>query len=137
MEQIKESLILDHCWVCGSIESKHDHHVIPRCYGGNNGPTVTVCANHHNLIHALALKTPDVAEGLILQEINPERVRYLVACIRMAASLAKGSVKPIQLSIKLSLEASNILRSLGKALGKSQKDIVELALAELSRKYPH
>ena len=32
----------------------HDHHVIPRAFGGLNGPQVRICSPHHNLLHALA-----------------------------------------------------------------------------------
>lgn len=42
------------CIVCGSSEGLQEHHVIPRTYGGLNGPTVILCTKHHALVHSLA-----------------------------------------------------------------------------------
>jgi hypothetical protein len=57
------SIILDHCWVCqakflgsGGTEPKEEHHIIPRAYGGSDGPTVSVCDSHHHKLHDIALK---------------------------------------------------------------------------------
>jgi hypothetical protein len=33
----------------------HEHHVIPQCRGGTDGPTVILCPTDHNKIHAEAL----------------------------------------------------------------------------------
>lgn len=55
------------CWCCGGIffdtgradasKPRHSHHVIPRAYGGSNGPTVDICSEDHNTLHQLALDT--------------------------------------------------------------------------------
>jgi hypothetical protein len=52
---------LPHCWVCeekftdsGGEAKRHEHHIIPRAYGGSNGPLCSLCTNHHNLLHELA-----------------------------------------------------------------------------------
>lgn len=52
---------LPHCWVCkekftdsGGTLKRHEHHVIPRAYGGSNGPLCSLCTNHHNILHELA-----------------------------------------------------------------------------------
>lgn len=48
--------ILATCLICGEpTTTPHEHHIIPQAYDPNkNGKTVTLCADHHNLIHALA-----------------------------------------------------------------------------------
>ena len=37
---------------CGPIQ--HIHHVVPRQYGGDNGPTLALCPNCHAAVHVLA-----------------------------------------------------------------------------------
>ena len=44
----------DKCWICGSDLSLEYHHIIPRAYGGEHGPQVGLCADHHSAIHLLA-----------------------------------------------------------------------------------
>lgn len=46
------------CVVCGKDEVNclHEHHVTPQACGGTNGPTVMLCAEHHNMIHMAAIK---------------------------------------------------------------------------------
>ena len=48
----------DACWVCERAFThnltSHDHHVIPRAFGGTNGPQVRICTSHHGLLHAVA-----------------------------------------------------------------------------------
>lgn len=46
------------CVVCQKTEDSclHEHHVIPQANGGTNGPTVMLCAEHHNMIHKVAVK---------------------------------------------------------------------------------
>ena len=58
------TLVLEHCWVCearfndvknpGSA-MREEHHVIPRAYGGIDGPTVSLCDGHHSAIHKIAV----------------------------------------------------------------------------------
>jgi len=57
-----KTINLDFCWVCnarfvgqGGTETRHDHHMVPRAYGGNDGPTVTVCTKHHTKLHVIAV----------------------------------------------------------------------------------
>ena len=57
---IVANTFLTHCWICGTPFS-HDrqeerHHVIPRAYGGTNGPQVSLCDSHHSALHQIALK---------------------------------------------------------------------------------
>lgn len=56
------SIVLDHCWICsakftgnGGSAVREDHHVVPRAFGGVDGPTVTLCENHHGKLHRIAV----------------------------------------------------------------------------------
>lgn len=57
---VQKMTLLNHCWVCGRIFShslkQEDHHVIPRAYGGTDGPQVSLCSDHHTALHEIALK---------------------------------------------------------------------------------
>lgn len=60
--QQQQSIMLDHCWVCGEkfqrvggTAVEHSHHMVPRAYGGVDGPQVSLCDGHHNTLHQLAV----------------------------------------------------------------------------------
>ena len=59
----KDSIVLDHCWICGTRftdskppgpANKETHHIIPRQAGGTDGPTVDICDRHHTMLHKIA-----------------------------------------------------------------------------------
>ena len=57
LPKITEHTHFHFCWVCGpdtQLKTKHSHHVVPRAFGGVDGPTVTICTHHHGLIHKVA-----------------------------------------------------------------------------------
>lgn len=60
---------LDYCWVTGDVASLHEHHIIPRECGGENGPTVTLSSDTHTIVHR-------VAEAYLTKP-QPEHARYL------------------------------------------------------------
>ncbi len=56
-----QSVLLDHCWVChrkfvfaGGTEQPHYHHIIPRAFGGTDGPEVSLCDTCHSTAHRIA-----------------------------------------------------------------------------------
>jgi hypothetical protein len=57
---ILEHVFLDHCWVCrtpfGPSMKEERHHLIPRAYGGTDGPQVSLCDSHHTALHNIALR---------------------------------------------------------------------------------
>lgn len=57
---IFQHMFLDYCWVCelkfGPSCKKEDHHLIPRAYGGVDGPQVSLCDSHHTALHNIALR---------------------------------------------------------------------------------
>ena len=80
----------DACWACEERFSQnlthHDHHIIPRAFGGDKGPQVRICSPHHQLLHALADTL--VANGRVrLDDLNPstaERVLFLATRVALA-----------------------------------------------------
>lgn len=59
----EQSITLPHCWVCSTrftdskppgLEHREEHHIIPRAYGGVDGPTVSLCTKHHTALHKIA-----------------------------------------------------------------------------------
>lgn len=57
---IREHIFLDGCWVCsakfGPSLKEERHHLIPRAYGGTDGPQVSLCDSHHTALHNIALR---------------------------------------------------------------------------------
>lgn len=60
MTQVRED-----CFVCMERFSdvanpgtaiREEHHVIPQAAGGTDGPTVSVCLHHHDLLHKIATR---------------------------------------------------------------------------------
>lgn len=97
---------LPHCYVCevkftdsGGPLKRHEHHIVPRAYGGSNGPLCSVCTNHHNLLHELALSIiggkSSVTESILdsidgnNQVLIRSRLLYLATRIVRAYKLTK------------------------------------------------
>jgi len=60
MDAFTGHMLLDHCWVCkqkfGHSTKQQDHHIVPRAYGGTDGPQVSLCSAHNTALHEIALK---------------------------------------------------------------------------------
>lgn len=88
---IVQTLRLDYCWVCFkdfvNLQVEH-HHIVPRAYGGEKGPTVSLCCDCHTIAH----KTADslFSKGNpVVPLANPmarERALYLAQVICNARS---------------------------------------------------
>jgi hypothetical protein len=79
-----ESKILDYCWICSvrfkdSVPAgpalREDHHVIPRAFGGTDGPVVSLCETHHGILHkiAICMKTAKPYFNLLSTESSEHR----------------------------------------------------------------
>lgn len=116
---ITSSISMDVCWSCNSALPLEVHHVIPRAFGGENGPTVTICTSCHTKAHHLGLKLfgSDADIG-----VKP-RLLYLGACIALAAYKAMGGNKRIKYSGSLKYEDHLKLKVVQRDLGfRSQQD---------------
>lgn len=111
------------CEICGVTRGIHEHHVVPRAYGGINGPTVNLCGMHHTLIHTASLKkTKDrELEYAGHTETQIEKLRELVYIIRRARIMSKHlhRNKPMTLHVELTAEQAHTLRELKGLLGAS------------------
>ena len=54
------TLFLDKCWVCGRLfdhsTKEEKHHIVPKAYGGVNGPQVSLCDSHHQALHNIGIR---------------------------------------------------------------------------------
>ena len=114
------------CIVCGCKESLHEHHVIPRAYGGTNGPTVILCANHHNLVHTLALKPRNTWDIECAHVGNSAKIKELSQLIVDAKRASKDIIKPLQFNFRLNVERGRKLKVLQTKLSAQQHKKVSL-----------
>jgi hypothetical protein len=142
---ITHTLKLDTCWCCTSKFSLHDHHVVPREHGGNNGPTVTICASCHNIVHRIASRIVTLKSDAPITELRPlqtsgydvKKLGYLIGVIvRSQQTLKKLGPQPKKLGlvVKLDDEQRRKFLQLKKTLGKTNHALVVQALDELYRK---
>ena len=108
------------CLICTVSVGVHEHHVVPRAYGGINGPVVPLCGTHHTLVHTLALKKNSLEREKLLAghtAEQKEKINQLVLIIRRARISAKQFQRPITIQIQFDLETSSMLRQLKHLLG--------------------
>lgn len=131
---------LPHCWVCGRkfgpdmLEERH--HIIPRAFGGTDGPQVSLCSDHHTALHEIGLKLyakRPFYEFLSKVPAQDKKLVYLatVACnARIATENDPNKRQMVVLS--LNKDHKRMLKALKKILpGRSQPAILEIALEHL------
>lgn len=126
------------CQICDAeVVKSHLHHVIPRAYGGESGPTVELCSNHHNMIHDIATaiiygRTDDVLNRGRWR--NPDErgraLRLVEAIVR--AQRSRGS-QQYKVTLTLDQESRKILERLKEELGaRSLSSAIEQCIAFVS-----
>lgn len=139
---IMETLILPHCWVCDSTAYLHQHHIVPCCYGGTNGPTITLCGNCHGGIHDFSNLMPikQVAALRPAQSIVPTweakhmaRVYYLAHAIYLAEQhVLSSSKKWVKVVASLDPETHTKLIALKRLLScSSQQQVITECIIKL------
>jgi len=103
---ILKNLIVNHCIVCnrsGNIVALHNHHIVPRAFGGRNGPQITLCVDHHEFIHDMAKKKTIVTCDALLTKHGQRAIilSYLINLIIKAEKMTIGDSNKI---IKFSCE---------------------------------
>jgi hypothetical protein len=144
---ILQSLVLPHCWVCETRfndlkESpgdalREEHHVIPRAYGGTDGPTVSLCETHHGVLHkiAVALKTKKPYFNLTANH-TPQQVKklmYLATRVYEAELLTRNDPnKRIMLMLSMDGDFARKVDDLKRVLPgvKSRESAVRSAVLE-------
>lgn len=147
---IKTTLILPFCWVCNaqrkdidaSVAPMEEHHIVPRSYGGADGPTVTICpachTNAHTCGEALFKGNSTLVYKFYSDQIKQDRCLYLAEVICRSKALAsKSENKRYVYSGFLKAETHKKLRDLVTFYGKkaSQQKIIVLAIEELHKKH--
>lgn len=85
---ITQTLRLEYCWVCFSDFKKNNlniehHHVVPRSYGGEQGPTVSLCCDCHTSAHKAADSLYSSGNPVVPYKVvvSRERCLYLAQVI--------------------------------------------------------
>lgn len=134
----------DQCWVCAEYFIDHPkgtdpavlrncHHVVPRAYGGLNGPTVMVCSAHHDLLHVVAdaMYAEDTAKAKnLLQDLEEiptkRRVLYLASVVWSAQrETGKDPNKRGQVNLVLTPATRRELESLAQLYKTSQAKLIQ------------
>ncbi len=114
--------MMNKCWICETTKGIHEHHIVPRAYGGINGPTVNLCGAHHTLVHNTALKKSPNERRKELEghtEAQTKKLEELVYVIRRSRLLSRYMRRPMTLQVTLSPENAQKFRQLKKMLGAS------------------
>ena len=106
---------MSNCVICGKGETEvlHEHHVTPQACGGTDGPTVILCAEHHNMIHMAAVKLATaIRNGKEPEFVWPanhgksEVARYLVG------EIVKATLNSKDKKYKVTLEFDQLQRDM-------------------------
>lgn len=138
------------CFVCTCILAdaggdpgniRESHHVVPRAYGGEDGPQVPLCLAHHDLTHLVAVKMIACKDYHCLLPLDPSHRQRLIALatlIKLAHSkFNQDPSKRLTLSIGMSRDEASQLKTLASTYGLSKSDLVKLLIKrELSRVIP-
>lgn len=128
---ITHTLKLNSCWVCCGNEALQEHHVVPQAYGGKNGPTVTLCATHHDLIHLASYK-PEVEWVFQGSSIEVNKLKYLTTVITKSRDATKQLAPERDILKSFHFSASEIkkLKALKTLLNLSSEEKVIKYLLE-------
>lgn len=136
-----KSMILDHCWVCNTKFApkgpahEERHHIVPRAYGGEDGPMVSLCDTCHTRLHKTAVAlSSNKPTYLLLQGLNPEaqkRIYYLASCVVNAKAATENDPnKKTMVTLQLSGQETQKLDQLKRALNVPSRSAVILAAVE-------
>lgn len=149
---ITSSIDQEWCWIChrkfiecgGTDPSviRNYHHIVPQANGGTDGPTVTLCSAHHDLLHAIATQIlaqkpyENLLGGIVWQERR--RVLYLASVVvRSTLAVANDPNKRAQVALVMTGVQRAKLGRLAEADKRSlSSQILHLIEAEYARRYP-
>ena len=102
---------LTFCVFCGSKDNLEHHHVLPKSIGGddNEHNLITVCINHHNMIHNIKRKS----NMRDLQSVGIKKAqkegRYLNVGRKPVNHALTRKIKEMKLSGIMAMEIAQIL----------------------------
>ena len=136
-----KSVDTPYCWVCNAVfddstNKRHDHHIIPRAYGGVDGPTVSICNVDHSVLHEMALKlysSKPINQFLSGDKSKDNKLIWLAqTCLNARLATENDPNKSQLVVLNLKRESSNHLNKLKQLYPKlSKKRIIELAIKAL------
>lgn len=138
------------CWVCGvrfktSIPPgpalKEEHHVVPRAFGGTDGPTVLLCDTHHATLHKIANKVKSKADFKILLLGEPkdrqQKLCWLASMVVKSEEAVAGDpnklLRNTVMLTPLETQMMNKLQALYSE--KNRSDLFRLGLSLLYKKH--
>lgn len=140
-----QTIVLPHCWVCGAkfvehggVEHTEHHHIIPRAYGGEDGPTVSLCERHHATLHkiALCLKTNKPYFTLTANHapMQVKKLMYLATRVHEAEQATRNDPnKRTMLVLSMDGELTRMIEDLKSVLPgvRSREAVVRSAVVSL------
>jgi hypothetical protein len=145
----RNQLVGPACWVCAqrfkdSVPPgpavRNDHHIFPVNAGGADGPLVSLCVTHHNVLHEIAKRIQGKADfkDLLAGEATThyKKLLWLASCVVKAEAAAEDDPnKHLGVSFKLSVEEVAVLDKLRRHYGNaSRKELVMMGLKLLAQK---
>lgn len=139
------SYVSDNCYVCGrrfidadppGTAIKELHHVVPRAFGGLNGPLVSLCDTCHSKVHRIAGLLPNGDCSKLFAGLNTEQQKRLAYLANVAYN-AKHAInedlnKLLPVSFKITKQEAQILEQLKSMLNvKSRSDVYRIAVTRL------
>lgn len=141
------------CWVCNQKGSIELHHIVPRAYGGTQGPQTSLCGNCHSGIHNLSFKR-SLFDGKLLtansvlaqlevdcdwvpEVFKNQKVLLHAWCLgdvvfraRMNFKEKDEPTKRVKIQVELQGEDSSRLKKLARTYKTSQERMVIFAIRE-------
>jgi len=103
------------CQITGKFYASLDeHHIVPREYGGESGPTIMLGPDIHSMIHRST--NASIKEQFLssLPMTQRQKVSYLLESIEAAKRLRKKVVGPRKVTLKIDEKTYQKLKDLGK-----------------------
>ena len=140
------SIFSDHCWACGArfvtadppgTANEERHHIVPRAFGGENGPQVSLCDSCHSKVHKLALNLVQDTSGWFASREHEQKIRYLANVIANAKKAVQFDPnKKFPVSFKISRTEVEMIERLKSIFGvKSRDDVLRIALRSVYKNY--
>lgn len=141
-----KSMVLDHCWVCNAkfapqgTAQEEQHHIVPRAYGGSDGPVVSLCDTCHTRLHKAALciegNKPVYPFVNGLTQDQQQKLLYLSTCVVNAKLATKNDPnKQSMVVLHFTRQETDQLDRLKKSLGlKSRMAVIKTAILSLYNK---
>ena len=139
-----ENTFLSYCWACKNVFNaellEHRHHIVPRAFGGVDGPQVSLCDTDHAILHKIALRL--IAEKpffdlLTKNQARDKHILYLAMIVANAKIATDNDPNKAQVVVlHLTKEYKDKLNELKQVMGKmSRQRLIEYAVDNLHNKF--